>query len=241
MAAVALALLAGVSVASTGIRVARAQAAARSRRPALLELLKQRTAEGDQLRGKLRDLRRELEALARQEIGASGLSGEVATLRLAAGLTAVEGPGVEVVMADSPLASRVGRSDPRYRIQDLDVQRLINELWALGAEAVAVNGERTGALTPVRMAGNVLLVGVRPVGSPYKVQAVGDPERLYSGLLASEVGKDLRSWSSLYGIRFEVRKARSMSLPAPSEPSSRSREGLEPGGGRRSPGAVGGG
>ena len=62
------------------------------------------------------------------------------------------------------------------RVLDTDIQLVVNGLFASGAEAVAVNGQRITVLSPIRSAGEAVLVGFRPLTPPYTVTAVGPDE-----------------------------------------------------------------
>ena len=57
---------------------------------------------------------------------------------------------------------------------------VVNALWAAGAEAISVNGQRIGPDTFVRTAGSAILVNVTPVSSPYEVAAIGTRTRSLS-------------------------------------------------------------
>lgn len=101
-----------------------------------------------------------------------------------AGLTPVEGPGVEVVLQDSK--KRPPPNSPidieNYIIHDSDLQRVVNELHAAGAEAVAVNGQRIIANTAIRCVGPTVQVNGIALSSPYIIHAIGDPDTLASAL-----------------------------------------------------------
>jgi uncharacterized protein YlxW (UPF0749 family) len=62
------------------------------------------------------------------------------------------------------------------RVSDRDLQTVVNEVWAAGAEAVAVNGQRLTALSAIRSAGKAVLVDFRPISPPYEVAAIGPPQ-----------------------------------------------------------------
>jgi len=101
-----------------------------------------------------------------------------------AGLTPVEGPGIEVILQDSK--KRPPANSPidieNYIIHDSDLQRVVNELHAAGAEAVAINGQRIIANTAIRCVEPTVQVNSIALSSPYVIQAIGDPETLASAL-----------------------------------------------------------
>jgi uncharacterized protein YlxW (UPF0749 family) len=136
-------------------------------------------------------------------------------LELEVGVAAVRGPGLVVRLTDAPAADgSAGRADPDGRIQDRDIQDVVNALWAAGAEAVAVNQQRVGPLTAIRQAGDAVLVDYRPVASPYDVTAVGNADALERNFASSEVASGFRGWVERYGLGFTVSRSSRLDLPA---------------------------
>jgi uncharacterized protein YlxW (UPF0749 family) len=106
-------------------------------------------------------------------------------------------------------------------VRDADLQDVVNGLWAAGAEAVAVDGQRLTALSAIRSAGESVLVDLRPLSPPYVVEAVGDASRLEVRFVDGPSGRRLTTLASLYGIRFEVSRADELDLPAAGTPDLR--------------------
>lgn len=109
--------------------------------------------------------------------------------RMFAGLTAVEGPGVVVTLNDSPQRPPNGlpealRADitANYLIHDVDIQRVVNELRAVGGEAFAVNGQRVVSTTAIRCVGPAIQVNAVPLTPPFKIQAIGSADSLSKAL-----------------------------------------------------------
>ncbi|WP_345714225.1 DUF881 domain-containing protein, partial [Kineococcus glutinatus] len=100
------------------------------------------------------------------------------------------------------------------RVVDRDLQTLVNGLWAAGAEAVSIGGQRLTALSAIRSAGAAILVGYRPLSPPYEVLVVGDPAQLQTRLAASPAGSYLQALSDNYGIGVSVRAREELVLPA---------------------------
>ncbi len=178
-------------------------------------------AELERLRGRVTDAR--ADALAASAVGQRTID-ELDAAELAAGLVAVDGPGLLVTLANAEPdadADPVGgtpEDDARGRVQDGDLQLVVNALWASGAEAVSINGQRLGPTAAIRFAGEAVLVDFRPVTNPYLVSAIGDPDELRSQFLASpEVGA-LAAISELYGLRFEFAQEDELSVPAGGTP-----------------------
>jgi uncharacterized protein YlxW (UPF0749 family) len=183
----------------------------------LVRLVRRRQAAVRDLGAQVRSLSEELAGL--QEAGAvgsarvEGVVARVEGLRASAGLQALRGPGVVVELADSPDAPRTGGDVTDLRIQDVDLQLVVNALWASGAEAVAVNGHRVAGGTAIRQAGQAILVNFRAVSSPYRVTAIGDPEYLRRRLLGSEIARRFEVWTQVYGLEFAVGPVETVTLP----------------------------
>jgi uncharacterized protein YlxW (UPF0749 family) len=146
------------------------------------------------MRGQIADLRREIaaeeqRAAAEQRVTAT-LTDQLQTLRAAAGLTALRGPGVAVTITDSRRPLRPGEDPNLVLIHYSDVRAVVNMLWAAGAEAVAVNDERIISTTGISCVGTTILCNTRRMAPPYRIVAIGDPEGLVaavqsqSGILA---------------------------------------------------------
>jgi uncharacterized protein YlxW (UPF0749 family) len=165
----------------------------------------------------LDDLQEEVEALredvaARQRAaGAAPEGGRAELTALLAAATAVEGPGIELVVDDAappggdagPDAG-AGPGDSGFadagRVRDRDLQRVINGLWQAGAEAIAVNGQRLTALSAIRAAGDAVVVDNRPLVPPYTLLAVGDGEALRAAFGRTADGRYLEMLRDEYGI-----------------------------------------
>ena len=102
--------------------------------------------------------------------------------RLQAGLTGLKGPGVVVRMSDSPRQPGPDEVPYDFIVHDIDLSVLVNELWASGAEAVEVNGQRMVARSSIRCVGPTVLVNTNRVASPFIVKAIGDVDHLEGGL-----------------------------------------------------------
>lgn len=105
--------------------------------------------------------------------------------KLVAGVVAVHGPGIVVVLQDSPKPVPSGLSEEmmnQYIVHDRDVREVTNELFSAGAEAISVNGQRLVATSSVRCAGSVVLVNTTQVGAPFFIKAIGKPDLLEGAL-----------------------------------------------------------
>lgn len=178
-----------------------------------------------QQKKEIADLRQNLTKYQKAATTESGnatlLSADLQRANTLAGLTAVTGPGVVVTLRDSksPPPKPADMTQEQYleiskyyMIHDLDIQLVVNELKAIGAEAIAVNDQRVVATTAIRCVGPVVLVNnVQTNGSPVRISAIGDPETLSSALLMKNGVRD--SFVNDPSM-FSIDKIKSVTLPA---------------------------
>jgi uncharacterized protein YlxW (UPF0749 family) len=201
-------------------------------RAALVDDIRTESDASDELAAELEELRAEV-TRARDDLLANSTTGQQALDDLAAaeaGAAAVPvtGPGLLVTLAnagsdadDDPVGG-ADEGDVRGRVRDGDLQLVVNALWAAGAEAISINGQRLGPTSAIRFAGEAVLVDFRPVTNPYEVSAIGDPETLSSGFLSSPEVGSLALIEETYGLRFDFSREEELSLPAASTPELRS-------------------
>ena len=139
-------------------------------------------------------------------------------LALVAGTMAVTGPALTVSLDDAPRPA-TGRRSASDNPDDLvvhqqDVQSVVNGLWAGGAEAMTLMGERVISTSAVRCVGNTLLLHGRVYSPPFVVTAVGDPDRMRAAL-ADEPGVVLfQRYVDRFGLGFVSKARRVVRLPA---------------------------
>lgn len=142
-------------------------------------------------------------------------------LEAGTGLGRVRGDGVVVRVADGEPGVDPQTGEPlvesEARILDQDLQRIVNALWAAGAEAAAVNDRRLTATSTIRSAGGPILVNRQPVTGPYQVAAIG-PDRLRERFADSPTAALLQLLVEKYGITYELQAAEDLTLPAASKP-----------------------
>lgn len=231
-------LLVGGTMAVAGmllaITYAQAAATAQGReqiRARLAADIRQESAVGDELTTQLEQLRLEVSRTREHLLEASVVGqralDELARAEQGAGTVPVSGPGLLVTLANAEPdagADPVGGAtaeDARDRVQDGDLQVVVNALWAAGAEAVSINGQRLGPTTAIRFAGEAVLVDFRPVANPYEISAIGDPETLDDRFLRSPEVEALAVISESFDLRFEFARESELSLPAASPPELR--------------------
>ncbi|MFJ5518072.1 DUF881 domain-containing protein [Streptomyces griseoluteus] len=191
-------------------------------RQELIDRIDRETAAADKLESGVDHLREDVGARQRAALRQSGGS-QADLVSLLSGATAVHGPGVKLVVNDAKEASSGGDgTNPREsagfsdtgRVRDRDMQRVVNGLWASGAEAVSINGQRLTALSAIRAAGDAILVDNRPLVPPYTVLAVGDGRKLSTAFQNSADGLYLHALQDNFGIRTAISAESDVRLPA---------------------------
>lgn len=184
------------------------------RKAELIDLIQQRrdlVAEQDEAVSALRDEVDGARSEAIRRNRQDRAEGEkAAALALQAGTVALRGRGLEVKLSDSSRRSTTEEDADAFRIHDTDLQLVVNALYAAGAEAVAVNGNRLVATTPIRRAGDTIVVNFRPLTPPYRVSAIGAGKRAFED---SEIARRFRRWTGLFGLGFSVSQ-RDVDVPA---------------------------
>jgi len=120
---------------------------------------------------------------AKKEDTGKQLFDELNTLRMRAGLVAVEGPGIVIILDDSKLKTSVSTEVANALLaHDVDLMMLVNELRSAEAEAISINDQRVVATTAIRCAGAVVQVNKQPISPPFVIKAIGTPDVLYGAV-----------------------------------------------------------
>lgn len=184
---------------------------------ALATMLRQEREARRDLMAQVADLSRRLAAFetaaAQRRTAAEALTRELDDLRIAAGLVRLAGPGVVVTMNDGAATAPGGQAPPV--VQYVDLTGVVNELWAAGAEAVAVGDVRVSATTGFSQVGGTIIASGQRLAAPYTVTAIGDPETL-AGALAIRGGivEGLRA----LGLRIAIERRPDITVPAAQKP-----------------------
>jgi uncharacterized protein YlxW (UPF0749 family) len=183
-------------------------------RTALVGEIRTQSATNDKLERSLERDRAGVTATRRQALRltaeGSRLAARLTTLEVVTGALPVTGPALVVRLTDAPTEDESGADvDPRTgsatdgRVTDRDLQTVVNEVWASGAEAVAVNGQRLTALSAIRSAGDAILVDFRPLSPPYDIVGLGDASVLRASFAEGFGGSYLQALRD-YGIGYSL-------------------------------------
>jgi uncharacterized protein YlxW (UPF0749 family) len=175
---------------------------------------------------KLRDRATQLETQFAEGTSATReLNRQLQNMKMLAGLTAVRGPGLQIKLQDSPKklpataeASQAQALAQQAIVHDQDINAIVSELKAAGAEAIAISGadrsqmQRVTALTTARCAGPGMKVNDTVFGAPYFIYAIGNPADLESQLKIPNGVVDQAMLEPLGMI--EIRRLPQITIPA---------------------------
>jgi len=199
----------------------------------LADLARRETARVTTLRDEVARLSDDVDALS------AGLDSDVLerlqrqadALAVPAGLTALRGPGLAVSLDDAPEELRQAAGDQVVDaiVHQQDIQAVVNALWAGGAEAMTLQGQRVVSTTGIKCVGNTVILHGVPYSPPYVVRAIGDPELLRRSLDASPYIQAYLEDVDTYRLGWSVRSERRVTAPAYSGPVElRSARPVEP-------------
>ena len=161
------------------------------------------------------ELRGRIEEYEKSAANVSGLAEamqkELDKARMLAGLLPGTGPGVVITMDDSNFPKQSGEDPNLFLIHDEDILKVVNELFAAGAEAVSVNGQRIIANTEIRCVGPTIIINSVRMAPPFIIQAIGDPETLETSLkMRGGIVESLK----VFGIQVNIQKQSQIDMPA---------------------------
>ncbi len=178
------------------------------------------TSEIEQLQAENDKLQAELDQYMKGAEASQVASDRLKRAQLQAGLTPIEGPGLEITLDDSKQAVANGDDVDKYIIHEQYLRALVNALWNSKAEGVAINGQRLTANSAIYCTGTVITINDEIETPPYKIEAIGDSEKLSKSVEVVEklvIGLD--EYVQLYGITFKEDSVKDIRLPAGTLPN----------------------
>jgi uncharacterized protein YlxW (UPF0749 family) len=177
-----------------------------------------------QKNGRLNDangvLRDEVDSLRKEDdAGTGGDDKKLTALEKTAGAQQLKGKAVTVTLNDAPpnaTAKLPGYPEPQpdyLVIHQQDLQAVVNALWQGGAQGIKVMDQRLISTSAVRCVGNTLILQGRVYSPPYKITAVGDPEKLQQALTASKAIQNYMVYVDVYGLGWKVTDDGTVTLP----------------------------
>ena len=175
--------------------------------------LKETSAKLDETEKKLKEYQ---DAVLKDNNTTQVVKKDIQQLKMAAGLVSVRGKGIIITLNDNKTASKAlgqpGQFEQyaeNYLVHDRDIQVLVNELRAIGAEAISVNGQRLVSKSEIRCVGPTILINNTKVAVPFEVKVIGNPESLENSL--GMPGGVIESWESY--LKVNIKKQNDITIP----------------------------
>ncbi|MFJ9176871.1 DUF881 domain-containing protein [Streptomyces sp. NPDC102360] len=186
----------------------------------LSDLIQERSRKNKDLEAVNSGVRGDVERLAERDNGSTEADDKKLTgLEKASGTKKVKGEAISVTLDDAPpnAAPKLpGYPDPQPNdlvIHQQDLQAVVNALWHGGAKGIKVMDQRLISTSAVRCVGNTLILQGRVYSPPYKITAVGDPEKLKQAVAASPEIQNYMLYVNAYGLGWKVEDDGAMTLP----------------------------
>lgn len=184
-------------------------------------VVRQERAHANELTTRVTALNREVSSLSRQvsNVKVEDLQDQVDAVRKPAGFSAVRGPGLTVTLTDAPKAEIVDAkksgsiSEDELVVHQQDIQAVVNALWAGGAEAMTIQGQRVISTTGIKCVGNTVVLHGVPYSPPYRISAIGDISSLQASLDASDYVEAYLTFVVRYQLGYEVVTSSGLDFP----------------------------
>ncbi|MET9381999.1 DUF881 domain-containing protein [Streptomyces sp. NPDC002928] len=186
----------------------------------LSDLIQERSRKNGELDESNATLRDDVESLAEGDDGSTKAEDKkVAALEKRAGTQKLKGDAITVTLNDAPAnatAKLPGYPEPQpdyLVIHQQDLQAVVNALWQGGAKGIKVMDQRLISTSAVRCVGNTLILQGRVYSPPYKITAVGDPEKLQKALADAPAIQNYMVYVNVYGLGWKVTEDGTVTLP----------------------------
>ena len=184
----------------------------------LADLAEQQSDRVQALRDQVTELNGDIEQLTKglDDTGLSVVRKQVEALEQPAGLTPVHGPGVAVTLDDAPASIRETAGDQvgDAIVHQQDIQAVANALWAGGAEAMTIQGQRVVSTTGIKCVGNTVILHGVPYSPPYRIEAIGDADRMRDSLQDSPYIQGYLQAVEAYMLGWDVQDEEDIEAPA---------------------------
>jgi uncharacterized protein YlxW (UPF0749 family) len=186
----------------------------------LSDLIQERSRKNKELDESNAAVRDDVESLAEGDDGSTKEQDDkLAGLEKSAGTQPLKGRAVTVTLNDAPpnaTARLPGYPEPQpdyLVIHQQDLQAVVNALWNGGAKGIKIMDQRLISTSAVRCVGNTLILQGRVYSPPYKITAVGDPDRLQKALADSPAIQNYMVYVNVYGLGWKVTEDGTVTLP----------------------------
>lgn len=180
-------------------------------------LIRERADRVEGLTRQVEELQLENATLGQRFAPATAMQEQADVLSTRVGTAPVTGPAVRVTLDD---AGYTADTIPEgYTVDDVvvhqqDLQAVVNALWAGGAEAMSIQGQRVIATTGIKCVGNTVVLHGIPYAPPYVIEAIGDEQRMHQSLDDSQAVQIYLQYVEAYRLGYSVEGADNLDLPS---------------------------
>ncbi len=183
----------------------------------LSTVVQQTTKEVDELQAERAALAEEVDRLTEDlNAGGSRIQEQVRELEAPAGMGPMKGPGLTVELDDAPLDENTDPTvDPNFLVvHQQDIQAVVNAMWAGGAEAMTIQGQRVISTTGIKCVGNTVVLHGIPYSPPYVITAVGDPSSMLAEINDSPYIDNYLAYVARHRLGWDLLVHEEVELPA---------------------------
>lgn len=207
----------------TSAHVARGTDLRSGERSSIADVIQREQGHVTDLTERVKTLRAQVDDLtstaAKRDSNLAAVKKRTDAVAAAAGMRPVTGQAVTVVLDDAPKPAPGeplpdGLNIDSYVVHQQDVQAVVNALWAGGATGMRLMDQRVISTSAVRCVGTVLVLQGRTYPPPYKITAVGDPQKLLAALNSSPDIQNYLDYVAYIGLGYDVQVEPKVTLPA---------------------------
>ena len=180
----------------------------------LVALLKETQNKKADLEKQFTKLKQQVHILSRDSMSNDLSNRQLQNLYQIAGLTTMKGEGIIIKLNDQDFGKSIkntGLANNDGLIHSDDLLKLINELKASGAKAIAINDQRLVTTSEIVTAGSNILVNESKLAPPYIIKAIGPSNTMTSAL---KMRGGIVEYLEVFGIKVEILRESSLKLPA---------------------------
>jgi uncharacterized protein YlxW (UPF0749 family) len=208
----AVCLLAGLMITVSAIN-ARGIDLRPGRNTDLVSLVESESKHNAELAQQVTGLRAEVDQLATYQ-GDSSLDAELESRSEQAGLRPVSGPALTVTLDDAPPdVAAAGIDQDLLVVHQQDIQAIVNLLWAGGAEAMTIQGQRVISTTGIKCVGNTVILHGIPYAPPYVISAIGNTVRMNATLQNSDFVRIYQQYVQRFRMGYSVETTARATFP----------------------------
>ncbi|MDD3014552.1 MAG: DUF881 domain-containing protein [Candidatus Gastranaerophilales bacterium] len=175
----------------------------------LVLILKEAQNKKSDLEKQLTRLRQQMHSFNKESLPAGLSNRQFQKLYQIAGLTSVKGNGIILNINDSGNI-KISSPDNDGLVHSDDILKIINEIKASGAKAIAINNQRLVTTSEIVTAGNSIMVNQSRLTPPYIIKAIGPSNTMISAL---KMRGGIIEYLEVFGIKINIEIKPDLTIP----------------------------